>query len=59
MAISAEEGEKIVASKEDVNVFRELMMKYGIFDLDKARKILNKKVKGKLSNTVIEMREEE
>ena len=59
MAISAEEGKKIATNKEDVDVFRELMMKYGIFGLDEARKILNEKIKGKLSNTVIEMREEE
>ena len=38
---------------------REMMIKYGIFDLDTVRRILNRKIKGKLSDTVIEMREEE
>ena len=34
-------------------------MKYGIFDIEIARMILNQNIKGKLSDTVIEMREEE
>ena len=36
-----------------------MMMRYGIFDLETARAILNQKIKGKLSDTVIEMRAEE
>ena len=59
MAISAEEGKKIVEAKDEADIFREMIMRYGIFDLETAREILNRKVKGKLSDTVINMREEE
>ena len=59
MAISAEEGKKIVEEKDETGIFREMMMRYGIFDLETARAILNQKIKGKLSDTVIKLREEE
>lgn len=59
MAISTEEGKKIIETKDETEIFREMMMKYGIFDIEIARMILNQNIKGKLSDTVIEMREEE
>jgi len=40
-------------------IFREMIMKYGIFDIETARLILGTKIRGKLSETVIELREEE
>ncbi len=59
MAISTEEGKKIIGTKDGTEIFREMMMKYSIFDIEIARMILNQNIKGKLSDTVIEMREEE
>ena len=59
MAISTEEGKKILEVRDEAEIFREMMMRYGIFDLRTARAILDQKLKGKLSDTVIEMREEE
>jgi len=58
MAISTEEEKKIIETKDKTEIFRE-MMKYGIFDIEIARMILNQKIKGKLSDTVLKMREEE
>lgn len=51
------EKEKVVPTNE-MSLFKEMIMRYGVFSVDEARKILEK-VKGKLSDTVIEMRGEE
>ena len=59
MAISTEEGKKILEARDETEIFREMLMRYGIFDLETARGILDQKIKGKLSDTVLEMREEE
>ncbi len=51
------EKEKVVPTNE-MSLFKEMIMRYGVFSVDEARKILEK-IKGKLSDTVIEMRGEE
>ncbi len=58
-AISELERKVMGAKDEGKEIFRELLMKYGIFDIKSAREILGAKIEGKLSDTVIELREEE
>ncbi len=58
-SLSEMERKVMDGKDEGKDIFRELLMKYGIFDIKSARKILGAKIKGKLSDTVIELREEE
>ena len=49
---------KRVQIEEKTSIFREMAMKYGIFSVEEARAAL-KDIRGKLSDTVIELRGEE
>ena len=49
------EKEKALGMSE-MNLFKEMIMRYGIFSVGDARKILGN-IKGKLSDTVMELRE--
>ncbi len=60
MEMISELERKVMNARDDEEeIFRELLMKYGIFDIKSAREILGAKINGKLSDTVIELREEE